>query len=323
MLTPHSAFRSTGLAWAWGLAALAIAGPAHAASTKPVVDVHEEVIFVKVPDAPGVLLETTVFKPPGAGPFPLVVMNHGKAPVKPSSQPRARYPVLSEEFLRRGYAVVLPMRAGFSRSGGTYADGACELDVNARAQARDVAAAVSHFQQQAWVDAQHVMVIGQSHGGMVTMAYSERATPGVRLLVNFAGGLRANGGRCQYGWQEKMVRAFERFGTQARIPSLWFYGRNDSFFNAVFARQLLNQFDVGRTVADDTKAAARAPARLVATAPFGQDSHGMVEYSGAIALWWPELESEMRRRGMPVPSAGNTLPRGRMKLPGENLRTTW
>ena len=36
-------------------------------------------------------LEATVFKPTGAGPFPLVVINHGKAPGRPGMQGRNRY----------------------------------------------------------------------------------------------------------------------------------------------------------------------------------------------------------------------------------------
>ena len=43
------------------------------------LDPPEEIIFIDKPAFMGsVQLETTVYKPPGMGPFPLVIINHGK-----------------------------------------------------------------------------------------------------------------------------------------------------------------------------------------------------------------------------------------------------
>jgi dienelactone hydrolase len=253
----------------------------------------EEVVFVSSSANPGIQLETTIFKPEGLGPFPLVVMNHGKAFSAPARQARARYPVLSQEFVRRGYAVVIPMRQGFSRSGGSYAATGCDLITNAQEQAKDVDAVVRHFQKQSWIRPNQVLVIGQSHGGLVTMSLAEHAAPGVQLLVNFAGGLRSNGGRCKSQWQDQMVLAFQRFGERARIPSTWFYGQNDGFFDPVLVKRMHAAY-LGSTKPTPPSA------RLIAFSSFGQDSHGMVEYSGGVRLWWPELERDLKRLGFPV-----------------------
>ncbi len=263
--------------------------------TKPgsILQGIEAVVLVPLTSNPGVQLETTVFRPKGHGPFPLVVMNHGKAFTAPAQQGRARYPVLSQEFVRRGYAVVIPMRQGFSQSGGSYAAPGCDLVANGRAQAKDVDAVIRYFQKLSWIKSDQVLVIGQSHGGLVTMALAENAAPGVQLLVNFSGGLRSNSGRCKSQWPDQMVSAFQHYGERARVPSLWFYGQNDGFFDAALVKRLYTAY-VGRAQA------VKAPARLVAFGPFGQDSHGMVEYSGGVGLWWPELEPELKRLGFPV-----------------------
>ena len=71
----------------------------------------------------GIELETTVYRPPGEGPFPLVVINHGKSFGDSRFQPRSRYPLAALEFVRRGYVVAIPMRRGFSKSGGIYIGG--------------------------------------------------------------------------------------------------------------------------------------------------------------------------------------------------------
>jgi dienelactone hydrolase len=253
----------------------------------------EEVVFVPLKTNPAIQLETTIFRPKGLGPFPLVVMNHGKAFSAPARQARARYPVLSQEFVRRGYAVVIPMRQGFSRSGGSYAATGCDLITNAQEQAKDVDAVIRHFQKQSWIRPDQVLVIGQSHGGLVTMSLAEHAAPGVQLLVNFAGGLRSNGGRCKSQWQDQMALAFQRFGERARVPSVWFYGQNDRFFDPSLVKRVHAAF-LGPTKPTSTSA------RLIVYSSFGQDSHGMVEYSGGVRLWWPELERDLKRLGFPV-----------------------
>src|SRR5689334_17080168 len=90
----------------------AAATPAH---------MNEQVVMSKVGSGfNAVQLETTLFRPDGDGPFPLVVINHGKSAGNPALQERARFLAASREFVRRGYAVALPMRSGFSKSTGSY-----------------------------------------------------------------------------------------------------------------------------------------------------------------------------------------------------------
>jgi dienelactone hydrolase len=181
---------------------------------------------------------------------------------------------------------------GFSQSGGRYESTGCDLAANGRAQAGDVDAIVRHFQKLPWIRSDQVVVIGQSHGGLITMAYGENAAPGVKLLVNFAGGLRSNSGRCKDQWAEQMLVAFERFGEKAKTTSLWFYGQNDRFFEPALVKRIHAAY-----VRSDR---AKTPsARLVNYGRFGEDAHGMVEYSGGVRLWWPELERELKRLGFP------------------------
>jgi len=54
-------------------------------------DLREEIVMVKKPGVFGAELETTLFRPPGDGPFPLIVVNHGKASGNPRFQARSRY----------------------------------------------------------------------------------------------------------------------------------------------------------------------------------------------------------------------------------------
>jgi hypothetical protein len=70
------------------------------------------------------LLETMVYRPPGAGPFPLVTINHGK-PRPGDSDPSAMHPgfgAAAHWFVDRSFAVAVPMRRGYGLSPGPISD---------------------------------------------------------------------------------------------------------------------------------------------------------------------------------------------------------
>src|SRR5262249_22764018 len=69
-------------------------------------------------------LEATAFHPDGAGPFPLVVINHGSPRTAADRRaPRWRPVEQSRWFVSRGYAVIIPMRRGYACSQGDWAEG--------------------------------------------------------------------------------------------------------------------------------------------------------------------------------------------------------
>jgi len=117
-------------------------------------------------------LETTVYKPPGSGPFPLVVINHGKAPGAPGLQPRYTPGWAARYFVERGYVVFVPMRTGFSKSTGGYVGGGCNVESNGLIQAEDVAVTVAYAHTLSYVERTQTLIVGQSHGGWTTLARS-------------------------------------------------------------------------------------------------------------------------------------------------------
>lgn len=249
---------------------------------------REEIVMIKVGSGLGsVELETTIFRPPGAGPFPLVIMSHGKAPGNPAFQGRSRYTVISREFLARGYAVIIPMRRGFSKSSGQYIDGGCNIEGNGNAQANDVEGVLDYAIQQPWADGNRILLMGQSHGGLTTIALGARNIPHVKALVNFAGGLRKETLSC--AWQQALTDAFGDYGKKTNVPSVWFYGANDSYFNPELASRMHAAY-----------IKSGADAKLIAYGPFKNDSHGMSSSADGVAIWWPETEALLKKVGLPT-----------------------
>ena len=268
-----------------GLCLLAtLAAPAFALQPPLNQALNEEV--ATIPYEGAVTLETTIFKPDGPGPFPLVVINHGKDPGNPALQARARHFAASREFVRRGYAVVLPMRAGFSKSGGSFVDTGCDIAENGRIQAGYVRAAIDHMKSRPYVDARRIVVVGQSHGGLTTMALGTAPVAGVLGLVNFAGGLKV--GSCP-DWPARLTRAFGDYGSGARLPSVWFYGDNDSLFPIGLARDMVQRYSQ-----------AGGNARLVAFGRFKNDAHQAFGDLAGLDIWWPETEKFLKDLGLPT-----------------------
>ncbi len=230
-------------------------------------------------------LETTIFTPEGEGPFPVVVINHGKSLGDPSFQDRYRPLLAVRYFMQRGYLVAVPMRQGFSKSTGIYIGAGCNVESNGRVQAEDVKAVLDYLVAQPRVDRDNLLVMGQSHGGWTTLAFGTLNYPGVKGLVNFAGGLRQEG--CA-GWESTLGRAAGSYGEETKLPSLWFYGDNDSFFEPHTFRRMHERYT-----------ANRGRATLVAFGNFGNDAHRLFTSSGGQAIWQPEVSRFLQEVGLP------------------------
>lgn len=250
--------------------------------------VNEQVLMLPVMvNGEKLQFETTLYKPPGNGPFPLLLMNHGKERGSPAAQKRDRFVAMGREFVRRGYAVAVPMRKGFSKSQGVYSDYGCNMHDNGLLQADDIEAALRALTQMPWVDRDRIIVAGQSYGGLATMAFGTRSFPGVRGLLNFAGGLRIDGDFCD--WKSALVNAFTSYGSRTSLPSLWFYGENDSYFDHSLAQRLQSAYQ-----------SSGGTSQLVAYGRFKSDAHGLISSRDGISVWWPETERFLQQLGMPT-----------------------
>ena len=239
-----------------------------------------------------VAMRTVVLRPPGPGPFPLMVMNHGST----QSDERRRqmglpeFAAVARWFVRRGYVVALPQRPGHGLTGGRYLEdqnGCDEADFLAAGQrtADSIAAAVEYLAAQTFVRRRDIIVAGQSAGAWGSLALASRNPDGVKAVIAFAPG---RGGR-SYDRPDKncavehLVAAARDYGGAARLPTLWLYAENDSYFSPSLSRRLAGAF---------RSAGGRVDYRLLP--PFGLDGHFLVEADAAEALWVPAVEEFLR-----------------------------
>jgi dienelactone hydrolase len=247
---------------------------------------HRQLWLLSIPGE-RVRMHAYVFRPPGLGPFPLAVINHGSIQAGPVREKYRMpdYPVATQWFLDRGYAVVLPQRPGHGETGGPYFEdqGMC-VDPDYRQSgvrtADSIVAAIDDMRAQPFVQSTGVVVVGQSAGGWGALALASRNLPSVTAVVNFAGG---RGGRSDNRPNnncapDRLVTASADFGRTARTPTLWFYAENDTYFGPTLSRRMASAFrSVGGNITY----------RLLP--PSGTEGHLLVHSRDAAALWQPIL----------------------------------
>ena len=237
---------------------------------------------------PDVLMFTTVFRPSGSGPFPLVVMNHGTTqnPVQRQYFPLLEFEAAALWFVRQGFVVAAPQRPGHGETGGVYLEdvGDCSSAgflAAGRAGADNIAKTIDYMTTQSFVRPDRVVVVGQSAGGWDTLALISQNPPNVRAAINFDGG---RGGHFQGRpnnncHPDQLVEATRVLGSTARTPSLWIYTENDSYFGPQLSKQMFEAWQ-----------AAGGNAEYHLLPAFKQEGHLLVDYPQAVTVWAPIVQ---------------------------------
>jgi dienelactone hydrolase len=141
---------------------------------------------------------------------------------------------------------------------------------------------IDYLRTQPFVAPTRTIVVGHSAGGWGAMALSATNPPGVAGMVNFAGG---RGGRCTMpnggygvGAPETLIAGAAQYGSTARVPMLWIYAANDSYFNPALARRMADAYN---------GAGGHADLKQVGTV--GDDGHQLVSLRPGLAVWQPLL----------------------------------
>lgn len=235
-----------------------------------------------------------VARPAGKGPFPLVVMNHGVAmdPRERSFFPLVEFRHAAFWFARRGYFVVAPAGAGYGAAGldiperGIHAVFFQKIGKCTNPNFRDAGLAVAamdlwtikYLTDKKTVLPDNIIVVGQSAGGWGSIALAGQNPPNIKGIIVFAAGRGGHvdgkpNNNCN---PDKLVEATAAFGGTARVPMLWIYTRNDTYFGPELSGRMHKAF-VG--------AGGKAEYHLLE--PFGDDGHFFIDSPEAIPIWAP------------------------------------
>ena len=238
-------------------------------------------------------LEALMVRPGAPGRYPLALVTHG-SPREAAARRRMSAAQLSfqaEELARRGY--------GASDGPWVESSGRCDAadhERGARESARDLRAALGTLASFPDVDASRVIVIGQSAGGIGTLALAADPPQGLKAVVNFAGGRgsRAPNEICS---EDRLVAAFAALGKTARVPSLWIYTENDHYFGPELARRMFAAYRSQGGIGE-----------LKLLPAFAEDGHSLFARRTGVPRWRPLLDAFLRENGLPTWDAAPVEP---------------
>ena len=201
-----------------------------------------------------VRLEVVIFRPSGAGPFPLAVINHGSTGkgVNPSLFTHTWFaPDLADFLNDRGWIVAFPQRRGRGKSDGLYDEGFAEnrgfgytgdIDITLRGADRalsDIDAAITALRRLQDVAPTPVLLGGNSRGGVLSIAYAGLHPQQVGGVINFVGGWLGEGSPAASTVNHQL---FERGASYGR-PTIWLYGQHDRFYSIAHSRDNFAAFE--------------------------------------------------------------------------------
>jgi dienelactone hydrolase len=235
-----------------------------------------------------------VVHPAGKGPFPLLIMNHGVAmdPKERSFFPLVEFRDAAFWFARRGYFVVAPSGPGYGGIGLDIPDrgihavffqkiGKCS-NPNFRDSGLAVAAVdlatIKYLSGRKDIITDSVIVVGQSAGGWGSIALASQNPGMIKGVIAFAAGRggRIDGKPNNNCNPDRLIEATGDFGKTARLPMLWIYTENDSYFGPDLSRRMHAAF-VG----------AGGDAEYHLLGPFGTEGHFLIDAPEGVALWSP------------------------------------
>jgi dienelactone hydrolase len=243
-----------------------------------------------------------VVRPVGNGPFPLVVMNHG---VSLGAKARSFFPLVEFRdaavwFARQGYMVVAPVGPGYGGGGfdvperGIFGPffshvGPCDKP-NFRGAGLAVATIdswiIDYMNARKVVQPEKVIVVGQSAGGWGAIALSSQNPASVRAIIIFAAGRGGHlGGKPNNNCApDKLVEATGEFGKTSRIPMLWLYSENDTYFGPPLVERMHDAFT-----------AAGGDAEFHMLPPVGNEGHFLIQNIDVKPPWTPLITDFLQR----------------------------
>jgi len=260
-------------------------------------------------------LEALVVRPAAAGRYPLALISHGTSPDDAERRELAPYRFYRQavEFARRGFAALVVMRRGYGDSGGVYAEGTscCETATrlrSGRTAVDDLRAAIAAMEGRSDVSTRGMIAVGVSTGAFATLGLTADPPPGLAAAIAFAPGVRSDNRAATTAAfahdQATLVEAFRTLGQTSRIPMLWVYAANDSFFDPGLAHRLHDAFT-----------ASGGRAQLIDAPAFGKDGHDL--FADGLAIWPAMVDDFLRKQNLglaaplapPSPPAIGTPPR--------------
>ena len=129
-------------------------------------------------------------------------------------------------------------------------------------------------------------MVGQSTGGWITLAYgTNHPDSSLKGLVNFSGVVKEP---CCFGLYNDLIDASGHFGDKTTLPTIWFYGDNDSLIDRHTANLMFVHYSHGNP-----------NSRFIPFGIFSNDAHNLLMDPAGRKIWEPFLTQYLYDIGVP------------------------
>jgi dienelactone hydrolase len=254
-------------------------------------DLMEEASYfrVTIDGRPVRLQGMTVKRVDATNQLPIALLTHGKPPNLGSMLDLQPASLLgpARDMARRGWLAVIVMRRGFGQSDGPIPHPMSCNDTffgeRFAADADELQATLEFVARRSDADPTRAIAIGVSAGGAAVSALAARNPKGLIGVINVSGGLRFES--CPK--EDALVAVFREYGARSRVPSLWLYAKNDTYFGPTLVDRMRNAFLDGG-----------GNAKLVMYESFGSEGHRL--FSSGRHLWLMEMDGFLRHHDLPT-----------------------
>lgn len=236
-------------------------------------------------------IKVTAFRDDSRTRSPYLVINHGRPtdPANFAKMDRVRYEDLATYFVEKGFAVLVPTRLGYGVTGGLDVEysGSCTGKVFSPgfdAAAEQIVATIRHAEKLPFVDSSKGVVLGYSYGGITSVKVSTLNVPGLKGVVNVAGG---SGGSNQPGYPcrgDLIGKLYEEYGASSKVANLWLYSPNDRLWGDTLPKEWFDKF---------SKAGGKG--KFVDLPPYMNNGH--LIFTGNPDAWKPAVEEFIKQLG--------------------------
>jgi dienelactone hydrolase len=269
------------------LVVLVAARAAGAQAPAAVKYVTEQVSF----QSDGLKIRALLARPPGDGPFPVVITTHGSMRADVAAGGPWTYFVkgsMSDLLAARGFAVLLVARRGHRGSEGTtltYTHTSSRdlrltptaVMTSAQQEANDIVAAIEYVHTLPFVDRGRIGLSGHSLGGFVSVIAASR-DPRPRALLSLAGGYRLTQSTdtVDYAWQF-VDTEWRRFASKFIGTTMILWSENDTLLTVSTGEELAKQLR-----------SAGKPVTLKVYPPFKENGHTLFSDPAGYPVWVPD-----------------------------------
>lgn len=164
---------------------------------------------------------------------PFIILNHGRDGGDLSKEDPGIFGALAKYLVSYGFTVIAPTRVGYGRERENIdieINGMCKNEHEADVLADQGATVLEYVRKLPYVNPDNGVAAGHSYGGIMAISMAGHQLPGIKAVLNMAGGMGGIRGQEPVCTLETTSLMHKYGKASPQIPALWVYAKDEDLF---------------------------------------------------------------------------------------------